>query len=96
MSERRLHPRMPLTAPVRIRFGEREWPSCTTVDMSEGGLFVDIPGHPFRGGEVITIQVCNLEDAPLVVAEVIRSTAEGVGVRFREEEGEQETQGSAD
>lgn len=88
MSERRQYPRMPLTAPVRICYGERVWPSCTTVDMSEGGLFVEIPGHGFQGGEIITIQVCNLEDAPLVVAEVTRTTPEGVGVAFLDGEGE--------
>jgi hypothetical protein len=81
---------MPLTAPVRVRYGELEWPSCTTVDMSEGGVFVDIPGHGFRGGEVITLQVCNLEDAPLVVGQVVRATAGGIGVAFLDDAGEDE------
>lgn len=69
------------------------WPECTTVDVSEGGAFVEITGHSLGVGDVITIQVASMEDAPLVTAQVMRLAPDGIGVAFAPEPEEWEEAG---
>jgi len=55
----------------------------TTADISDGGLFIRTAGCPqFAIGDEVNVQVCEVEDAPVVRAVVVRLTTNGAGLQF--------------
>ena len=95
MQERRNHPRIPFSTQVWV---QHQWVGQTryaTTDISDGGLFLEMPGHPFKGGETISVQVADFEDAPLLNAVVVRVTEQGVGISFADS-GSERSDGEAD
>ena len=86
MEERRNHPRLAFATQVWV---EHEWigrGQFATTDISDSGSFLEMADHPFKGGEKIILQVCDVEDAPLLAAIVVRITDQGVGIAFADEE----------
>ncbi len=86
VSDRRLHPRLPLEVEVELyRSGV---PMCLarTEDLSHGGvmLLLEEPDRPAIG-TMVQVRVCGFvggECPPMVKAAVVRHTVEGVAVRF--------------
>jgi hypothetical protein len=82
MQDRRIHPRIPFATQVWVQHQWVGQSRFATADISDGGLFLEIPEHPFKGGEIIEVQACDMEDAPALAARVVRITEQGVGIAF--------------
>lgn len=86
VSDRRLHPRLPME--VEVELYRPDSPVCVvrTEDLSNGGvmLILDDPDRPPIGATV-QVRVCGLlsgESPPMVEATVVRHADEGVAIKF--------------
>ena len=84
--EKRKHIRTAFAARVKVihpSVGELE---VDMRDLSDGGLFlftgdrVDLPV-----GERIQVQALDIDDAPVLDAEIVRCESDGVGLQFTDE-----------
>lgn len=83
MGDQRKYLRTPLNARVSIMHASLGTIELTTADISDGGLFVQAVGCPrLAVGDEARVQVCGIEDAPVLRAVVVRLTTEGAGLRF--------------
>lgn len=83
MNDQRKYLRTPLNAKISIMHESLGTIELTTADISDGGLFVQTAGRPrFVAGDKVTVQVCGMEDAPIIRAVVVRLTTNGAGLRF--------------
>lgn len=81
--EKRQHIRTAFPARVRLihpAAGELE---VTMRDMSDGGVFL-LTGDrdDLQVGERVQIQALDIEDAPLLDAQIVRCEATGIGLMF--------------
>lgn len=88
MANQRQYPRAPMKCRIRIShelFGEV---LAHTRDLSDGGVYVKHPElTSLRLGMIVSGQVQDLPiPAPVLQMEVMRVDAEGVGLRFIQEE----------
>lgn len=89
MIEKRQHPRLPLSMQVKIEHPEAGSRIATTENISDGGLFVKLADPQFLIEDKISVQACDMEDAPVVQGRIIRVEQEGIGVAFDEGGAEQ-------
>jgi len=84
-SERRKYIRTAFDARVRLihaSVGELE---VHMRDMSDGGVFLFTADRvALAVGERVNVQALDIDDAPLLEAEVVRCEAEGIGLMFVE------------
>lgn len=87
MNERRQYQRIPVMMEVSVhhpRFGST---MARTVDVSDGGLLVSLPGVPYQVGDQISVQACGIENAPVLKCTVVRIGEEGVALSYVEDAG---------
>lgn len=84
MTEKRRHPRTPISVPIKVDHPQADSIVGVTKDISEGGVFVAISNPQFAAQDKVSVQACDMEDAPIVHGYVARTTAEGIGVAFDE------------
>jgi hypothetical protein len=87
--ERRRHPRIPLAMRVRIDHPGLGSLVGDTVDISDGGMFVEVYDPRMVPDDKVSVQACDVEDAPLVAGRVARTGPDGTGVEFEEPGGEE-------
>ncbi len=86
MQEKRKHLRTAFSATVRLMHANIGTLDVEMRDMSDGGVFlstgdrVDLPV-----GERVEIQALDIEDAPLLSAQIVRSDSEGIALIFIED-----------
>ena len=86
MQEKRKHLRTAFSANVRLMHANIGTLDVEMRDMSDGGVFlstgdrVDLPV-----GERVEIQALDIEDAPLLSAQIVRSDSEGIALIFIED-----------
>ena len=83
VSDKRLHQRVPLQAPLRYQHGEGSAQSGASRDISVGGMFIESPSSPPLGAQ-ITIELTLPGDKKVVqLPAVVRwSKPDGFGVQF--------------
>lgn len=83
MQEKRNHVRTAFSANVKLTHDAVEIPDLKMRDMSDGGVFlftgdrVDLPV-----GETVEIQATDIEDAPILKAQIVRREAAGIALMF--------------
>jgi hypothetical protein len=83
MENRRSCPRTRFASRVRIEHPEHGAAIFSTVDMSDGGVYVENGSFELRVGDLVTLQVQDLPgDAPLVRMRVVRHDDSGCGLQF--------------
>lgn len=86
MQEKRKHIRTAFSANVRLMHSNIGTLDVEMRDMSDGGVFlftgdrVDLPV-----GERVEIQALDVEDAPLLSAQIVRRDSEGIALMFIED-----------
>ncbi|CAI8898887.1 PilZ domain-containing protein [Methylocaldum szegediense] len=87
MVDKRKYLRTAINASVSIMHDSLGTIELTTADISDGGLFVHTDGCPqFAVGDEVKVQVCEIADAPVLRAVVVRLTTEGAGLRFLDDD----------
>ena len=85
MQEKRKHIRTAFSANVRLMHASIGTLDVQMRDMSDGGVFlftgdrVDLPV-----GSLVQIQALDVEDAPVLSAQIVRREIEGIGLMFSE------------
>jgi len=86
MREKREHIRTEFSGRVKLiheSFGERE---VKLHDLSNGGLFVLVGDElGLQGGNTIKVQSLDIDDAPIIQAEIVRLEPRGIALKFTEE-----------
>lgn len=83
MQEKRKHVRTAFTANVRLMHASVGTLEVEMRDLSDGGVFlftgdrVDLPV-----GEKVEIQALDVEDAPVLSAQIVRKEMAGIGLMF--------------
>jgi hypothetical protein len=86
MQEKRRHVRTEFSANIRLVHASVGTLDVKMRDMSDGGVFlltgdrVDLPV-----GEWVEIQALDVEDAPVLSAQIVRRETEGIGLMFNED-----------
>lgn len=86
MSNKRQHQRTPIRCKLKLWHDSTGEVMVHTRDVSDGGLFLlmdssIIEDHPV--GTIVKGQIQGImEDAPVVTMEVVRTTEDGVGLRY--------------
>ena len=86
MQEKRRHIRTAFSANVRLIHANTGTLDVEMRDMSDGGVFlftgdrVDLPV-----GERVEIQALDVEDAPLLSAQIVRRDSAGIALMFIED-----------
>lgn len=86
MDNKRQAPRTPLQVRIRIDHPQLGEMLVSTRDISDSGVFVVIDEEQcqLQLGEVVSGQVQGMPiEAPIVLMEVVRFEASGVGLRFK-------------
>lgn len=85
MQEKRRHIRTEFSGRVKLiheNFGERE---VELHDLSNGGIFVLVREElGLQAGNTIKVQSLDIDDAPILPAEVVRLEARGIALKFIE------------
>jgi len=86
MDNKRVHPRLPLTARVKISHPSIGEKIVKTRNISDSGLFILVePTEMPPVGEIIQGQIQGpMENPPIVSMEIVRTEEEGLGLRFLE------------
>jgi len=85
MQEKRKHIRTAFSANVRLMHASIGVLDVQMRDMSDGGVFlftgdrVDLPV-----GSLVQIQALDIEDAPVLSAQIVRREIAGIGLMFSE------------
>lgn len=83
---KRAHDRFAIALEVKVVFADNHRCTLKTRDISHNGVFLEMgEGELPETGTRIQMQVQDMfsgDDAPLVEGEVVRRTADGIGVRF--------------
>lgn len=84
---KRVHVRTKLRARILLMTSEQGQMEAYTADISDGGLFVQLEGAEApEVGSIVKVQVQDMPvEAPVLRAEVVRLTPEGVGLMFVED-----------
>jgi hypothetical protein len=86
MQEKRKHIRTAFSANVRLMHASVGTLDVKMRDMSDGGVFlftgdrVDLPV-----GSLVQIQALDVEDAPVLSAQIVRHEISGIGLMFSED-----------
>ena len=90
MSENRGAVRTTFRAQIRLTHPEVGVYEVVTRDMSHSGLFLTW-NEPInvRIGDIITVQTLDIEDAPVISAQVVRVEANGFAVTYVFDEDEE-------
>lgn len=83
-SEKRRHPRIPISSKIRISHESFGSMVVVTRDVSNGGVFVLMDKLPdLVPGTVVEGQIQDeMPDRPLVQMEIVRVDLDGLGLRF--------------
>jgi len=85
MHEKREHIRTEFSGRVKLfheSFGEQE---VKLHDLSNGGLFVLVGEElelGLEGGSTLKVQSLDIEDAPIIEAEIVRLDPHGIALKF--------------
>jgi hypothetical protein len=83
MQEKRKHVRTAFSANVKLTHADIGSLEVKMRDMSDGGVFLftsDCAGLPV--GETVEIQSTDIEDAPVLKAQIVRHETAGIALRF--------------
>jgi hypothetical protein len=86
-----------MNVPIKVDHPKANSIVGITKDVSEGGVFVQITDPRFAAMDKVSVQACDMDDAPIVHGYVAWATAEGIGVAFDElgEDPEQANEGTS-
>lgn len=84
ISNRREHPRTPITLDIEIRHASIGKKVVKTKDISDSGIFILVEVEVMPDiGEIVTGIVLGMPgDAPIVTMEIVRTNDDGLGLRF--------------
>jgi hypothetical protein len=74
-----------MTTPVTVNHPVLGRKTGRTVDISDGGVGVALPGCGYAVGDTVSVQASTMDDAPIIEGVVVRVTEEGIGIRFSEQ-----------
>lgn len=84
MSDKRQYLRTAFPAQIKLMHASFGSVSVKSRDMSNGGVFLYTAGMvELPVGAEVSVQVEELEDAPVVVAVVVRVEEDGIALRFK-------------
>ncbi len=83
MENKRRFPRTRFASHVRIEHARHGSAVFSTIDISDGGIYVECGSFELDVGDLVTLQVQDLPgDAPLVRMRVVRRDGCGYGLQF--------------
>ena len=84
MNERRLSIRTPVVAEVELTSDLLGKIVARTQELSDGGAFIESDAlRQLEVGTIVTLQAVGFpEEMPILEAEIVRKTSEGVGMKF--------------
>ena len=86
MAEKRKHVRTEFSGRVKVMHPQLGSVDVELRDISNGGVFLFTQGQlGLSVGEVVRVQAQDLEDAPVLSAQIVRVEEKGIALMFEED-----------